>query len=208
MPRSSDSCGTRSIRPRSRRGGYARVAVEFSSESLGSSDNYRHYEIEIKNYIPVQGHRYVTVLRGMYNQTLGKNVPFLERSILGGETTLRGYGRNRFIDSSYLLFNFEERIRLFRWKVFNVNADWELAPFLDMGTVVESILKTSSKNLQFNPGIGFRATVKPNIVGRVDAGFGDEGLAVFVGLATPSDLPPPKIAAPFMLPQGYNIAWT
>ena len=129
--------------------------------------------------------RFITIIRGAYNQTLGSNVPFLERSILGGETTLRGYGRNRFIDSSFLLFNFEERIRLLRWRVFNVNADWELAPFVDVGTVAESILKTRSKNLQFNPGIGFRATVKPNIVGRVDIGFGNEGVAVFVGLGYP-----------------------
>ncbi len=166
-------------------GSYARATIEFSSEALGSSDNYRHYDIEVRKYIPLYDSKYVTVLRAAYNQTLGENVPFLERSILGGETTLRGYGRNRFIDSSYLLINIEERIRLFRWQVFNVSADWELAPFLDVGSVVESIFKTRSENLQFNPGIGFRANVKPNIVGRVDIGYGDEGVAVFVGLGYP-----------------------
>ncbi len=167
-------------------GGYARTSAEFSSEALGSSDNYRHYEIELKSYLPLGNEaRYVTILRGAYNQTLGANVPFLERSILGGETTLRGYGRNRFIDSSYLLINLEERIRLFRWEVFNVNADWEVAPFIDLGTVAESLLKTRAKNFEFNPGIGFRASVRPNIVGRVDFGFGNEGTAVFVGLGYP-----------------------
>jgi hypothetical protein len=167
-------------------GVYARAAVEFSSEALGSSDNYRHYDFEVKGFFPfADDARSVTVARVAYNQTLGHNVPFLERSILGGETTLRGYGRNRFIDSSYLLINLEERIRLFRWKVFNVNADWEIAPFVDVGTVVETIDKTRSGNLEFNPGIGFRAIVRPNIVGRVDAGFGNEGLAIFVGLGYP-----------------------
>jgi outer membrane protein assembly factor BamA len=164
---------------------YARAAVEFSSEALGSSDNYRHYEVEVKAFLPLDDARYITVVRAAYNQTLGNNVPFLERSILGGETTLRAYGRNRFIDSSYLLVNLEERIRLARWKVFNVNADWEVAPFLDVGTVAESVRETTSQNIQFNPGIGFRAIVRPNIVGRVDAGYGDEGLAIFVGLAHP-----------------------
>lgn len=166
-------------------GGYARITAEFSSKALESSDNYRHYDIEVRGYIPFKDARYITALRGAYNQTLGGNVPFLERSILGGETTLRAYGRNRFIDSSYLLFNIEERIRLFRWRVFNVNADWEIAPFVDAGTVVESILKTRSRNIQVNPGIGFRAIVRPNIVGRIDVGFGDEGTAVFVGLGYP-----------------------
>ncbi len=166
-------------------GGYARVAVEFSSENLGSSANYQHYEAEAKGFIPLDNARYVSVFRLAYNQTLGNGVPFLERSILGGESTLRGYGRNRFIDSSYFLCNLEERIRLFRWRVFGVTADWEAAPFIDLGAVVESLDKAGSRNFEFNPGIGFRAVVRPNIVGRVDLGFGREGPAVFVGLGHP-----------------------
>lgn len=166
-------------------GGYARVSVESSSELMGSSANYQHYEAEAKGFVPLDNARYVSVFRLAYNQTLGNNVPFLERSILGGETTLRGYGRNRFIDSSYFLCNLEERIRLFRWEVFDVNADWEVAPFLDLGAVIETLDKATSKNFEFNPGIGFRAIVRPNIVGRVDIGFGKEGPAVFVGLGHP-----------------------
>ena len=125
----------------------------------------------------------------MYNQTLGdranSKVPFLEQSILGGENTLRGYGRNRFIDNSFLLVNLEERIRLFRWVVFNVTADWELAPFVDLGAVMERLNKAKTRDFEFNPGIGFRATVRPNIVGRVDVGIGREGPSVYVGLGYP-----------------------
>jgi len=166
-------------------GGYARVSVEISSEKMGSSANYQHYEAEAKGYIPLDSTRYVTAFRLAYNQTLGNSVPFLERSILGGETTLRGYGRNRFIDSSYFLCNLEERVRLFRWEIFDVNADWELAPFIDLGAVIEKLDRANSRNFEFTPGVGFRAVVKPNIVGRVDLGFGKEGPAVFVGLGHP-----------------------
>ncbi len=166
-------------------GGYARLSVEFSSESLGSSANYQHYEAEAKGFIPLDNARYVSVFRLIYNQTLGNSVPFLERSILGGESTLRGYGRNRFVDSSFFLCNLEERIRLFRWRVFGVTADWEAAPFIDLGAVIESLDKANSGNFEFNPGIGFRAVVRPNIVGRVDIGFGKDGPAVFVGLGHP-----------------------
>ena len=98
---------------------------------------------------------------------------------------MRGYGRNRFIDSTYLLCNIEERIRLFRWEIFNVTADWEVAPFIDLGAIMESLDQAMAKDFEFNPGIGFRATVRPNIVGRVDIGFGKEGPAVFVGLGYP-----------------------
>jgi len=164
---------------------YLKASFENSAKALGSSADYRHYEAEAKGYLPLAEAKYITVGRLVYNQTLGGSVPFLERSILGGETTLRGYGRNRFIDSSYLLLNLEERIRLFRWNLFDVNTDWELAPFIDFGAVMESLDRADTRSFEFNPGIGFRAVVRPNIVGRVDIGFGNEGPAVFVGLGYP-----------------------
>lgn len=166
-------------------GGYARIAVENSAKIFGSSADYRHYEAEMKGFIPLDKARYISVFRLAYYQTLGGSVPFLERSILGGENTLRGYGRNRFIDSSYMLLNLEERIRLFRWEIFNVTADWEVAPFVDFGSVMESFDKAYTKSFEFNPGVGVRAVVRPNILGRVDVGFGKDGPAVFVGLGYP-----------------------
>ncbi len=166
-------------------GYYGKASVEQSLKALGSSADYRHYEAEVKGYIPLDNARYISVFRLMYNQTLGNDVPFLERSILGGENSLRGYGRNRFIDSSFLLCNLEERIRLFRWQIFNVTADWEIAPFVDLGAVMESLDKATVKSFEFNPGVGFRAIVRPNIVGRVDLGVGKNGPAIFVGLGYP-----------------------
>jgi outer membrane translocation and assembly module TamA len=163
----------------------ARVSVENSARALGSSADYQVYGAEVKAFFPLQEGRYISVVRLAYNQTTGDNVPFLEKSTLGGETTLRGYGRYRFIDNSYLLLNLEERIRLFRLRLFNVLADWEAAPFIDFGSVMASIDRAKPASFQFNPGIGARAVVRPNIVGRVDVGIGKEGPAVFVGLGYP-----------------------
>jgi outer membrane protein assembly factor BamA len=167
------------------RGLYAMGSVEASTKFLGSSENYRHYRAEVKGYFPLQDARYITVARIAYNQVLGDRVPFLERSMLGGETTLRGYGRFRFIDSSSLLLNLEERIRCFRWNLFDIPLEWEVALFLDAGAVMESLNKTDSRSFEFTPGIGFRAKVKPNIVGRVDIAHSEEDIAVFVGLGYP-----------------------
>jgi outer membrane protein assembly factor BamA len=163
----------------------ARVYVENSAEVLGSSASYQGFEAEAKEYIPLRDARYISVLRLAYKQVTGDNVPFLERASLGGETTLRGYGRNRFIDNSYLLLNLEERIRLFRWRLFDVLADWEVAPFIDFGSVMASLDRANPASFEFNPGIGVRAVVRPNIVGRIDVGYGKEGPAVFVGLGYP-----------------------
>lgn len=163
----------------------ASASVEASLRRLGSSADYRHYQAELKGYYPAWDARFISVGRLVYNQTMGEDVPFLERSALGGETSLRGYGRNRFIDSSYLLLNLEERIRLFRWEVFGVRADWEVAPFVDLGAVMKSLADFKGRSFQFNPGVGFRAVIRPNIVGRIDVGIGREGPAVFVGLGYP-----------------------
>ena len=166
-------------------GVYFSGTSEWSSKALGSTANFFHYSFEAEDYMPSSTKRFITIVRGVYNQTIGSDVPFLERSILGGEDTLRGYGRNRFIDKSYTLFNAEERIRLFTWQVFNVNANWELAPFIDLGAVSSSIYTLSAKEFKPCPGIGFRAIVPPYIVGRIDIGVGQEGPAVFVGLGYP-----------------------
>lgn len=166
-------------------GGFAKVTFEPTFKALGGAADFRHYEVETKGFIPLDEARYISTFRFMYKQTLGHNVPFLEQSTIGGETSLRGYGRNRFIDNSFLLCNLEERIRLFRWEVFNVNADWEVAPFIDLGAVMESLDKAQASNFEFNPGIGFRAIVRPNIIGRLDLGTGRDGPAIFVGLGYP-----------------------
>lgn len=184
-PRISLSYSTLDNRDTPTFGGYARFTFEPTMKVLGGAGDYRHYEVEAKGFIPLDQARYITVFRVMYNQTKGENVPFLEQSILGGENTLRGYGRNRFIDNSFFLCNLEERIRLFRWEIFNVTADWELAPFIDLGTVMESLDKANGSNFEFNPGLGIRAVVRPNIVGRIDIGIGKDGPALFVGLGYP-----------------------
>ena len=166
-------------------GSYLKFSIDNNSKVLGSSAVFQTYEVETKHYHPWREGRFVTVFRFAANQTIGNRIPFLEQSILGGETTLRGYGQNRFIDRSFLLLNLEERVRLFRWRIFHVDADWELAPFIDLGSVMSSLVEAKPSSFEFNPGIGLRAVVRPNIVGRIDVGVGKDGPAVFVGLGYP-----------------------
>ncbi len=167
------------------RGVYARGSVEGSFEALGSSADFVRCEVEAKGYLPLWDDRFITAARFASTLVRGSGIPFLEMSILGGENSLRGYGRNRFFDRDSILLNVEERIQVVRGRLFNVMTSWEVAPFLDVGTVAESLGRLKASALQFNPGIGFRAAVKPNIVGRIDAGHGKGGLAVYVGLKYP-----------------------
>jgi hypothetical protein len=95
---------------------------------------------------------------------------------------------DRFIDKHLAVINIEERIHLMRVKLMGVAAELEFAPFADMGRVFGNISPKGQKPFtawEITPGFGFRALVRPNVVGRVDYGYSKEGGAVFAGLDYP-----------------------
>ena len=166
------------------KGVYANVFEEIG-QSFTHSRTFTRTGLDARTYISFSDKRFITVLKGEFQLTAGHKVPFFEESTLGGENTLRGFGNYRYRDDGYILFNVEERIRLFKLHIFGVWSEWEAAPFCDAGRVYSSFRKDFIKEYQFNPGVGFRAIVQPNIVGRVDFGYGKEGLNAFVGLDFP-----------------------
>lgn len=147
---------------------------------------YYRYEFEIKKLFPSPSKRAILVARADLQMTFGDGVPFYERSALGGQYNLRGYGESRFIDKQLLAFNAEQRLHVLRAHMFNVFADFELAPFVDIGRVFNTFNDLQLfDSFQVTPGIGFRGIVRPNVVGRVDVGLSKEGGAVFAGLDYP-----------------------
>lgn len=160
------------------------------NQNLRNGDHplYYRYGLELKKLFPSDSKRVILVVRGEFQTTFGGEVPFYERSSLGGQNNLRGYGVDRFIDNHLAALSIEERIHVMRIRVMNVIADFEVAPFVDAGTVFPSF--SSLRHRQINdykitPGIGFRGIVRPNIVGRLDYGYSTEGGAVFAGLDFP-----------------------
>ncbi|MDE3220596.1 MAG: BamA/TamA family outer membrane protein [Nitrospirota bacterium] len=146
---------------------------------------YSRYEIEVKKLFPSESKRAILVVRADLQATIGSQVPFFEQSSLGGQNNLRGFGVDRFIDKNLVSLSVEERIHLARAKVAGVNADFEIAPFLDTGQVFNDYRDVSFKSYRMTPGIGFRGIVRPNVVGRVDYGYSREGGAIFAGLDFP-----------------------
>jgi hemolysin activation/secretion protein len=105
--------------------------------------------------------------------------------MLGGETTLRGFGQNRFIDDTALLINLEERIPVRQQKVLDYLLDLEVSPFLGIGRVMSGFSTRDLKDLQVNPGVSLRILARPNVVGRLDIAYGRDGANLFVGLDYP-----------------------
>ncbi len=152
---------------------------------LSGSPLFQRYEIELKKLIPSPSKHLIMVIRANLQMTFGDRVPFFEQSSLGGQNNLRGYGIDRFIDKHLVALSIEQRIHVFRTRISNVIADFEVAPFVDTGKVFSSFSKRINRDYEVTPGIGFRGIVRPNVVGRVDYGYSSEGGAVFAGLDFP-----------------------
>jgi hemolysin activation/secretion protein len=135
--------------------------------------------------LPSESKRMILVIRGNLQATFGSQVPFYERSSLGGQNNLRGYGVDRFIDDHLMAVSVEQRINVLRTRILNVVAEFEVAPFLDMGKVFNTFKREKLQDVVFTPGVGFRGIIRPSVVGRVDWGFSNEGGAVFAGLDFP-----------------------
>ena len=153
----------------------------------GSTDDfvYFRYGLDLRALFPSPSKRLVLVVRGNVQLSFGDGIPFYERSSLGGQNTLRGFGEDRFVDRHLLALNVEERIHVLGLKLFHVSVEFEVAPFIDMGRTYNDFEFRQFSEYELTPGIGFRGIVRPNLVGRVDWAYSKEGGAVFAGLNYP-----------------------
>jgi hypothetical protein len=134
--------------------------------------------------------QFVTAVNVAAQVAVGNYIPFWELPFVGGSTTLRSYNGARFMNKGMMLFNVEERIRVYRTGLFDVNGEVQVAPFFDLGKVYDSLDDVIGhgiwQNFHYSAGIGFRGVVPPSFVGRLDIGLGGrEGVGVFVGLDYP-----------------------
>ncbi|HEX9574322.1 MAG TPA: hypothetical protein VF994_09510 [Myxococcales bacterium] len=110
--------------------------------------------------------------------------PFYAQSSLGGAYFLRGFTEDRFVDQNAWTFEMEQRIRLFQTHIYGVTADWRIDPFIAVGQVYRALDEAFS-HPRVVAGAGFRAWVRPNVVGRVDVANGGEGWKVYVEIGYP-----------------------
>lgn len=166
-------------------GSYGAISAEMAHDYEQNASPFQKFRLDLRTWFPLAGKKYITALRGRVELTTGQHLPFYEQSSLGGEDSLRDFGANRFIDDHSILLNLEERIDLLKMTLFAVRVEWEFAPFVDIGKVFNDFGKRVFQDYQVNPGIGLRAVVRPNVVGRFDFGFGPAGMTAFVGLGFP-----------------------
>jgi hypothetical protein len=162
--------------------------VDGADRHVGSSTSFVAYGFEWRNFLPFRGERRNPILatRALVDYMQGgTDTPFWLRNSLGGRRALRGYGSDRFTDFNRSLLAAELRTRVYERKIFGVNGELELAPFVEAGQVFRHIYDSPIDDLHVVGGLGIRALVRPQIVAFVDIGYGAEGDAIFTGIDYP-----------------------
>jgi surface antigen Omp85-like protein len=86
-----------------KRGMLVSVGGELVSRALGSSSSYARYGLEARRFVPCGG-RFVLALHGELDEMRDASAaPFYERSQIGGEQSVRGFGDGRFVDAGRVL---------------------------------------------------------------------------------------------------------
>ncbi len=106
-------------------------------------------------------------------------------SQIGGEQELRGYGEGRFYARNSFSSSLEVRRTVLSFDAVATRIDVEIAPFIDLGRVFSHGGTLPFDDLHHVFGVGFRGIARPFVVGKVDVGYGDEGVAIFTGLNYP-----------------------
>ncbi len=113
-----------------------------------------------------------------------RDAPFYQQGSLGGSVLLRGFTEDRFVDRQAWTLELEQRIRVLRTRIFGVVADWRVDPFVATGQVFDRLGDLAARP-RVAVGTGFRAFIRPNVVGRIDVAYAGEGAKVYVELGYP-----------------------
>jgi outer membrane protein assembly factor BamA len=108
-----------------------------------------------------------------------------DRSYIGGDQPLRGFGAGRFSGRNSFSFTAELRETVASFTAVSSHVDLQLAPFIDMGRVFPNAGTNVLTGLHKVYGLGIRGIAPPFIVGYIDIGFGTEGAAIFTGINYP-----------------------
>jgi outer membrane protein assembly factor BamA len=153
---------------------------------------YSETGVDGRNFWPVTAKTVLAAHVALRYLPSANQVPFWALSSLGGgdsetggEQALRGYGQGRFYDRNSFAASAELRRTVFSFDAVSTRVDIEMAPFLDLGRVFSRTSTLPFEQLHHVVGVGFRGIARPFVVGKVDVGYGNEGVAIFTGLNYP-----------------------
>jgi hypothetical protein len=173
---------TRDNATTTRTGSYFKFLIENAQRGMGSEYTYSRYGFDLRHFYQPSNHpKIATASRFRIEQLIG-DVPFHILPSLGGKTTHRAYGDGRYVDKGMLTATIEERFTVFEVETAGVMTELQLAPFIGIGSVFNVPGKVHRKHMRPVVGGAVRAVARPQVVGSIDVGVGQEGPAVFMDI--------------------------
>ena len=163
------------------RGAYLQAYVGASNQKLASAFNYSRYGLDTRYFYPWTQAGQVTAAQVRYDQLLG-SAPFWLLPSIGGKYSIRAYGEGRYIDRASMFVSVEQRITLARTAMAGVTTEFEVAPFTGVGEVFDNPERMAGRYARPVVGAAVRAVARPQVVGSIDVGVGQEGTSVFMDI--------------------------
>jgi hypothetical protein len=164
-------------------GYFVRASAGGSLKGFISEFDFMRYSFDARNFHRwADRPKWVTASRFYYEDLFGQGVPFWLKPKLGGKYNFRAYGDGRYIDFGTLNYQVEHRMIFYSEKMAGVTVDVEAAPFVGFGSVFNHLEHAVIRSMRPVYGIAMRAVARPQVVGSVDFGWGDEGMAAFVDI--------------------------
>lgn len=165
-----------------RKGAFFELSFLHSNPVWGSRYEFNSLISDNRWYLPVN-RRDVLALQ-VYGRFSGGDVPFQQLSLMGGESTMRGYYLGRYRDKNLLAAQAEYRMLPLPFR--NVKR-WGAAFFMGTGTVFSDNDPLAASNLVWAGGAGLRFLIFPekDIFTRLDVALTREGpgFYIFIGEA-------------------------
>jgi hypothetical protein len=164
------------------RGPYLNLFAGGSAEGFASAFDYTRYGIDARFVQPWSvGIKTATAAQFKFEQQLGR-APFWLQSHLGGKYSIRAYGDDRFTDRGVMFVQAEQRFIFYQKTMSGVTTDFEVAPFAGVGEVFDNPKVAQGRYARPVVGTAVRAVARPQVVGSLDFGVGQEGVAVFMDI--------------------------
>jgi outer membrane protein assembly factor BamA len=177
------------------RGIWAEALAQFTARSIGASNDYQRYTATVRGYAPVSS-RLIGAIRVIAQQVSG-NVPVYDITTiqssykplngLGGDGTVRGVVKDRFIGKGLVVANTELRWRFADFHVRGKSAFLLASGFYDAGRVWANTIDISQLATELHTGYGggLRVGLGPSFVVAVDVAHSSESTAIYIGLGYP-----------------------
>ena len=163
-----------------------------SRSGLLNDSMYSEAGADARAYWPIAANNILAVHMAVRYLPTTHDIPFWAlsslgggESVVGGAQPLRGFGAGRFYDRDSFSSTVELRRTIMSFSAASTNVDLEFAPFIDLGRVFSHSGTFPLDQLHHVYGVGFRGIARPFVVGKVDIGYGSDGVAVFTGLNYP-----------------------